>query len=585
MSFLGQVFIFLVAALAIVPLLHRLGLSSVIGYLLAGVLIGPSGFALINGSGEVLHFAEYGIILLLYIIGLELQPKRLWVMRGAVFGLGSLQIIVTSAILFLALLALKFSVSAALLLGFSLALSSTAFVLQLLGEKKELNYAHGRAAFGVLLFQDMAVIPVIAFLSIAGAEGSGLKLTAIAAVIAGLILARFLLRPLLHIVAATGIHELFIAASLAIVCGFSLAMQMAGLSMGLGAFIAGMLVADSEYRHQLETDVMPFKGLLLGLFFIAVGMSANLALIVQTPLTIIGLTVGLIAIKILVMIPLGIIYGLDKNSLLRTAVILSQGGEFAFVLLTIAARGALISEPHMETAVLVVTLSMATTPFLVNGLERLLATAKDDRPFDAMPSASPAVIIAGFGRFGQMIGRILSTQQISYTALDSNPMQVDLVREFGNEAYFGDATRLDLLKNAGIADANAIVIALNNVEASVKLVETLRESYPNLTIFARAKNRQHEIKLRGLGAHQVIRDTLLSSLYLAETLLTSIGRSPEDAADIVARFKEHDKRTIEKQAAVVHDMNAFKQTSMDAAAELKQLFLDDKKSSSEAKIE
>ncbi len=578
MEFLKELFIFLVAALAVVPVLNRLGLSSVIGYLVAGILIGPSVLGLIDDADSVLHFAELGVVLLLFIIGLELQPRRLWVMRQAVFGLGTAQVFVVAAVLCLAMyLVLGIELMPAAVLGFSLALSSTAFVLQLLGEKKELNFAHGRAAFGVLLFQDVIVIPALVILSMLGGDGqSSVSLTAVAAVIALVVAARFLLRPILRIIASTGVHELFIAAGLTIVCGAAIAMYQAGLSMGLGAFIAGMLVADSEYRHQLETDVMPFKGLLLGLFFIAVGMSADLSLLTSEPIMIIGLTLALVALKIVVLLPMAMIYGLNKANALRTGVILSQGGEFAFVLLTVAVGAAVIPAQYMEVSILVVTISMATTPFLMMALEALLQSGEDDRDFDDMSESEGPIIIAGFGRFGQIIGRVLTTQQQPFTALDASPGQVDFVREFGNEVFYGDATRLDLLQNAGIAEARALVLTLGDIEDSVHIIEIIKERYPDLPIFARARNRQHEIKLRELGVHFVIRETLLSSLELSRELLSLLDLDPR-AVDI---FKAHDEEALEKQAAVIHDPKAYRQTTIDVAQELQQLFGEDKSETS-----
>lgn len=577
MDFLKELFIFLVAALAVVPLLNRLGLSSVIGYLVAGILIGPSVLGLIDNAESVLHFAELGVVLLLFIIGLELQPRRLWVMRHAVFGLGTAQVFVVAAVLALAMLLAGIEFTPAIVLGFSLALSSTAFVLQLLGEKKQLNHAHGRAAFGVLLFQDVIVIPALVILSMLGEEGHGsVSLTAVGAVIALAVAARFLLRPVLRIVAATGVHELFIAAGLAIVCGAAIAMYQAGLSMGLGAFIAGMLVADSEYRHQLETDVTPFKGLLLGLFFIAVGMSADLSLLTSEPLMILGLTVALVTLKTLVLLPMTLVYGLGREDGFRSSIILSQGGEFAFVLLTVAVGASVIPAEYMEISILVVTLSMATTPFLMMALEAALSRGEVKRDFDDMSHSEGPIIIAGFGRFGQIVGRVLTMQHQPFTALDASPGQVDFVREFGNEVFYGDATRLDLLQNAGVADARALVLTLSDIEDSIHIAEMLRERYPALPILARARNRQHEIKLRELGVHYVIRETLLSSLDLSRELLSVLSLNPDDV-DI---FKAHDEEALQKQAVVIHDEKAYRQTTMDVADELQQLFGEDKTTSS-----
>ncbi len=571
MTFLIDLFVFLAAALLIVPLLSRLGLSSVIGYLLAGILIGPSALGVIGNPEEILHFAEIGVVLLLFIIGLELQPRRLWVMRKNVFGVGVAQVVLASVALgAICWAALSLPAGSASVIGFALALSSTAFVLQLLAEQKALNQPHGRAAFGVLLFQDIAVIPALVIVSALGSSGAtSFSWLSLALVIGLIVAARFLLKPVLRFIAATGIHELFIAASLAIVSGAALAMYAAGLSMGLGAFIAGMLVADSEYRHQLETDVMPFKGLLLGLFFIAVGMSADIQLLTDAPLMIFGLTAALVLVKTLVLLPVLRLTSMSGADSFRTAVVLSQGGEFAFVLLTVAASAALVTPEQTATAVLVVTLSMATTPFLMQGLERYINRAGDKREFDSMEDEPAApVIIAGFGRFGQIVGRILSSQGHPFTALDANPGRVDFVREFGNEVYYGDATRLDMLRNAGIDNARAIVIALEDINASVRIAEMLKETFPGLKIYARALNRQHEITLRDIGVDYVIRDTLLSSLELTRNLFSSLGLD----ADVVDTFKAHDELTLQKQAAVAHDPQAFKQTTVEASAELKSLF-------------
>lgn len=579
MSFLTEVLVFLIAAIVVVPLCRRLGLSSVLGYLGAGLLIGPGGIGAIDDAQGVLHFAEIGVVLLLFIIGLELQPRRLWVMRKAVFGLGTAQVGVTTLAIAAPLYwGAGLAPAVAMLVGFALALSSTAFVLQLLGEQRKLIHPHGRAAFGVLLMQDVAVIPVIAALTILtptvdGAHGpGGPDPLAITLVIAGLVAARFTLRPALRIVASTGIHELFVAAGLAIVVGAAVAMQAAGLSMGLGAFIAGMIVADSEYRRQLETDVMPFKGLLLGLFFMAVGMSANLALLAEAPAQILGLTLALVAIKFLVLVPLARGHGLARDEAIRAAAVLSQGGEFAFVLLSAGAAAALITTATLDLAVLVVTLSMVSTPAVVGALERFLRKDETERPFDEIDEPDNPVIIAGFGRFGQITARILTMRHIPFTALEVNPSQVDFVRSFGNEIYFGDATRLDLLRTANVAEARALVLAIDDVEASVKVAGLVRETCPNVTILARARNRHHELQLREVGVKHVVRETLFSSLELTETLLGHLGSTSDEAAQAVQAFLEHDLATLEKQAAVFHDERAFRQTARDAAEELEQLF-------------
>lgn len=582
MGFLTEALIFLVAAIVVVPICRRLGLSSVLGYLGAGLLIGPGGLGAVGAPVEVLHFAEIGVVLLLFIIGLELQPRRLWVMRKAVFGLGTAQVLATTVViaaLLRGVFGLAWSVAGGV--GFALALSSTAFVLQLLGEQRKLNHAHGRAAFGVLLLQDVAVIPAIAVLTLmtpesgAGHDHGGPDPLALAVVLTGLAIARFTLRPALRFIASTGIQELFVAAGLAIVVGAALAMEFAGLSMGLGAFIAGMLVADSEYRKQLETDVMPFKGLLLGLFFMAVGMSTDLALLAESPGLVLGLTFALVVVKSLVLLPIGRWHGLAMDEALRAAVVLSQGGEFAFVLLSAGAAASLIPSATVDLAVLVVTLSMATTPLLVALVERGLRRDAAVRPFDEIDEPENPVIIAGFGRFGQITARVLSMRGIPFTALEASPTQVDFVRRFGNEIYFGDATRLDLLQAAHVAQARAFVLAIDDVEASVKVAAMVRATCPKVTILARARNRHHELQLRELGIEHVVRETLYSSLQLTQSLLAQLGSPPEEAARIVEAFRVHDRATLERQAAVFNDEQAYRQTTIEAAEELKQLFAAD----------
>ena len=582
MSFLVEALVFLGAALVVVPICKRLGLSSVLGYLGAGLLIGPPLLAIVGAADETLHFAELGVVLLLFIIGLELHPKRLWVMRQLVFGLGTLQLAVTALAIGGLLLLAGLPMATALLLGFALALSSTAFVLQLLGEQKRLATPHGRAAFGTLLLQDLAVIPGIAILNLLAADvgaahADEIEAWEIAAVIVGTAAARFVLRPLLRIIASTEIQELFTAASLALVVGAALAMAEAGLSMGLGAFVAGMIVADSEYRHQLETDVNPFKGLLLGLFFIAVGMSVNLGLLFTETALIVSLTLALIAIKALVLVPLCLWQGLDRKEAVRGALVLAQGGEFAFVLLTAGLAAGLVDQQTKDLAVLIVTLSMALTPLITALGERAMrGKATRDRPFDDIAADDEVgVVIAGFGRVGQIVGRVLTMHHIPFTALDANPSHVDFVRKFGNETYYGDARRLDVLKAAGVGKARALLVAIDNEEASEQIVREVKLTFPAVKVFARANTRHHELVLREAGVDFVLRDTLLSSLEIAGEILEALGLSAEQAGRVVGRFREHDAETLERQAEVFHDDEAFRQATMSAEDELRQLFAAD----------
>jgi monovalent cation:proton antiporter-2 (CPA2) family protein len=584
MTFLLDALIFMAAALIVVPIGKRLGLSPVLGYLLAGVLIGPGGIELIGDADGVLHFAEIGVVFLLFIIGLELQPSRLWVMRKEVFGLGTAQVILTTAgiaVLIHVFIGMTWTQSS--ILGFALALSSTAFVLQLLTEQKQLMAPYGRAAFGILLLQDIAVIPglaVISLLGVSAASSQNINWSMLGLVVIGLVASRFLLRPVLRFIAATGIDELFAAGGLLLVLGAALAMNAAGISMGLGAFIAGMMVADSEYRHQIETDILPFKGLLLGLFFIAVGMSADLHLLASEPIQVLGATLALVLLKAALMYPVARVRGLDHAEAIRTSVVLSQGGEFAFVLLTAAASAALLPVSVAEFVILVVTLSMVTTPFLMKFLKRLIQSGKtEDRPFDEMAGHEHPVVIAGFGRVGQIVARVLNMHHIPFTALEANPKQVDFVRQYGSDIYYGDASRLDSLRAAKVPQAKIFVLTLEDIEQSVKIAEIVHRQWPQVLLLVRARNRHHEMMLREIGVQFVIRDTLLSTLELSKMMLVGLGRSPEAAAKAVDAFRLHDAETLLKQAAVFRDETAFRQTTLEAADELKLLFSEDAASS------
>ena len=582
MSAIAQGLVFLLAALVMVPLGRRLGLSSVLGYLAAGIAIGPSGLDVAGDASATLHFAELGVVLLLFIIGLELQPRRLWVMRRLVFGLGTAQVAaVTAAIGATAWLLLEFTPTQAVLLGFALSLSSTAFVLQLLAERKELNAAHGRAAFGVLLLQDLAVIPAIAVLVLLAPQpasaGDGPSLLwGPLFLMLGLTAARLLLRPALRIIAGTGIHELFTAAALAMVLGAAIATEQLGLSIGLGAFLAGMLVADSEYRHQLETDLTPFKGLLLGLFFMAVGMSVDLALLLREPLAMLGLAAALMLLKTAVLLPLGRLAGLGWRASARLSVTLSQGGEFAFVLLGAGVTAQLLGVDDAARCILVVTLSMALTPLAIGAVERLLARRTEaPRAFDTIADHDHPVLLLGFGRVAQIVGRVLTMRGIPFTALDGSPTQIDFVRAFGNDVFYGDPTRLDLLRTAQVEKARVVLIAVDEPDAALRIATMLREHFPDVRICARARDRYHALQLREVGVHQVVRETLHSSLELARTVLEELDVDPVEAARSVRTFRDHDARTLERQAAVFHDEAAYRQAAMDSALELQQLFAED----------
>jgi len=585
MNFLPQVLVFLIAACIAVPLSRKSGFGSVLGYLIAGVVIGPWCLRLITGVNAILNFSEIGVVLLLFIIGLELQPSRLWVLRRTVFGMGAVQVLVSTALLTLAARALGLELVPALVAGFGLSLSSTAFVLQMLAEKKQLMDHHGRAAFGILLFQDIAAIPVLALLRLMhGGEPLHpahflASLIIIVTVVAALVLGgRLLLRPLFRFVVQFGNPEIFTATALLIVIGAGLIANAAGLSMGLGAFIAGMLLADSSYRHELEADLEPFKGLLLGLFFLAVGMSVNLGVLVKIPLIVIGVVAGMLALKGVVLYLMGKLYKLPRPAPRMLAFDLSLGGEFAFVIFNSAAGYHIFTQSLVDLLNLAVTLSMAATPLLVLFNEKIIQRFQvENAPpeFDRIDEPGNPVIIAGFGRFGQVVGRMLRMKKIPFTALEADHEQVDVIRRFGNKIYYGDASRLDLLRAAKAEQAKFLVLAIDDVEASVRAAAMVRKHFPNLTILARARNRYHAHLLMELGVKVIVRETLFSSLRLAADLLQKLGLSAQETTSTVEMFQTYDEALLQRQFAVFRDENKLIQTSKEAAKELEQLLTED----------
>lgn len=587
MNFLPEVAVFLLAACLAVPLSRKSGFGSVLGYLVAGVVIGPWGLRLITGVSTILDFADLGVVLLLFIIGLELQPSRIWVMRKNVFGMGALQVVVTSLVLAAAAHYLGLATVPALVAGFGLSLSSTAFVLQMLGEKQQLAMQHGRAAFGILLFQDVAAIPVLALIGVFYGDGSsepghiGMKLLIIAAVLTVMALGnRIVLRLLFRLVTQFGNPEIFTASALLIVIGAGLVASSIGLSMGLGAFIAGVLLADSSYRHEFEANIEPFKGLLLGLFFMAVGMSVNLGLIRETPLTVAGVVVGLLAIKMATLYGVGRVFGMPGSASRDLAFVLPAGGEFAFVLFNVAAGYKLFSQPLTDLLNVAVTLSMAATPFLVLFNERLLQKfAKENKEpeFDRIDEPANPVIIAGFGRFGQVVGRLLRMQQIPFTALEADAEQIETIRRFGSKVYYGDASRLELLRAAKADQSKYLVLAIDGIEASVRTAEMVHKHFPNLKVLARARNRHHAHLLREQGVEVIVRETLYSSLKLTEDLLQELGMSQAEIAHTLEMFEKHDAELLMRQYAVFRDEAKLVQTSKEAAEELELLLEEDRR--------
>ena len=581
MTLLTESLVFLAAAVICVPIIRLLGFGSVLGYLAAGILIGPFCFAFISDVDHILHFAELGVVFLLFVVGLELKPARLWVMRRMVFGLGALQVLASAALIGFIAWLLGLTMTAAIVVGFILALSSTAFVLQMLAEKKQLGSLHGRAAFSILLFQDLAAIPLIALLPMLG-QGAGANsgfdvtqlLMTVLLLLALIVGGRLVLRPILQVVARSEIPEIFTATALLVVISSALLMDTAGMSMVLGAFIAGMLLAESEYRHQLEADIAPFKGLLLGLFFIAVGMSVNLGLLMEIPGRVAVIVLLLTAAKGAVLFALARRFGMcDARAATKLAAALSQGGEFAFVLLAIAAAQGVLEQALIDELILAVVVSMMLTPLLYWLAERAGARVAEEeaREFDVPENPENDVIIAGFGRVGQIVGRMLTVTGKPFTALERDSVQVDFVRRYGSIVHYGDAARLDILRAAGAANARVFVLAIGDMEESLHIAESVSRHFPNLLIVARARNRRHAHKLMDLGVKHIFRETLLSSLAMSEIVLESLGRTPEEAHALVSAFQEHDEKLLREQHAIHDSEEKLIQSSRETLAELESL--------------
>ncbi|NBB36284.1 monovalent cation:proton antiporter-2 (CPA2) family protein [Pseudomonas kielensis] len=578
--------VFLFAAVLTVPLAKRLQLGAVLGYLLAGVLIGPAVLGLIGNPQSVMHISELGVVLLLFIIGLELSPRRLWVMRKAVFGVGLAQVLLTASVIgVLAFYLFGQKLNSAIVLGLGLALSSTAFGLQSLAERKELTSPHGRLAFAILLFQDIAAIPLIAMVPLlAGGNATttpaedlnhGLQvLGSIAVVVVG---GRYLLRPVFRIVAKSGLPEVSTATALLVVIGTAWLMDEVGISMALGAFLAGLLLADSEYRHELEAQIEPFKGLLLGLFFMSVGMGANISLLFSAPVAVLGLTVLLISLKLPMLYLVGrMAGGLNRVSAVRLGIVLAAGGEFAFVVFKIGRDQGLFDARLYDLQVLTITLSMAVTPLLLLLCARLakpkvepVAVPPHLREID---TDTPRVVIAGMGRMGQIVARILRAQKIRFVALDTSVETIELSRSFGGvPVFYGDPMRPEILSAAKVEQAEFFVIATDDPDTNIKTAELVRRLYPHMKIIARARNRQHVHRLVDLGA-EAVRETFHSSLEMSRMTLIGLGLSKAQAAARIETFKQHDEQVLEAQRAIYDDAVKVLQTAQEAREELARLF-------------
>jgi glutathione-regulated potassium-efflux system ancillary protein KefC len=557
-GFLFDTMVYLAAAVLFVPLAARFKLGSVLGYLIAGCVIGPWGLKFVENPTSILHFAEFGVVLMLFLIGLELDPKRLWEIRGPVFGGGSLQLGVCGALLALGAWAVGLPWQAALVAGLALSLSSTAIAVQTMRERNVLNAPVGRGGFSVLLFQDIAAIPLVALVPmLAGGKTEGGVLAVVkvlAAILAVIVAGRYLTRPVLRYMARTGLREVFTGFSLLLVIAISELMNAVGVSMALGAFLAGVVLAGSEYRHALETDIEPFKGLLMGLFFIAVGMSINFGLVSKQPLLILALVAGLTLLKGGGLAAIAPKLGVPTPQRWLFGALLAQGSEFGFVVFGVASKARLLPGNWDEILTLVVALSMALTPLLLIASDRASArSAGAERPDDEIDHHHAPVIIAGFGRFGQIVGRLLFASGTKATVLDHDPDQIETLRKFGFPVFYGDATRPDLLQSAGAAQAKLLVIALDDVEASIQLAEVAREHFPHLKIVARARNVSHYIKLRAFKIKHIERETFEAALRIGRRSLEHLGVAPYEARERADRFRLHNVQALEDLLPVFGD--------------------------------
>jgi glutathione-regulated potassium-efflux system ancillary protein KefC len=578
---------YLSAAVIMVPLSRALGLGAVIGYLAAGILIGPWGAGLITDAEAILHFSEFGVVLLLFLVGLELSPKRLWALRKSIFGLGGGQLLLSFALLLPLFYLVGFEWKTAVVGGLALALSSTAMALQILQEKNLLPTKAGQNGFAILLCQDLAVIPILALipLLVAGAAATGepgwlAAMKAIGVIAGVIVIGHYALHYILRLIAKTEMQEIFTAFTLLLVIGIAVLMELVGLSMALGTFLAGLLLADSEYRHALETVVDPFKGLLMGLFFLAVGMSIDFGLLAQKPWLILLLVVALVILKGIVLFVLGRLAGNPKCQNGFFTILLSQGGEFGFVIFSVATAGSVIPVEDANLLILVVALSMLTTPFMMvlndRFIEPRFAETVGEMPADEIDDHDNPVIIAGFGRFGQIIGRLLHAHGIGVTLLDHDPDHIERVRLFGFKVFFGDAARLDLLHAAGADKAKLLVIAVDDRESANHIAQLARQHFPELKIIARGWDMTHMFDYLDMGITDVYRETFDSALSAGEASLRILGYDTEEVHSAAERFREHDLEVIRRMHAVRdHGTEALASTSKELREELAALFEED----------
>lgn len=578
----SQAIVYLVAAILAVPIAKRLGLGSALGYLLAGVIIGPFILGLVGEEGQdVMHFAEFGVVLMLFLVGLELEPSLLWRMRGPIIGLGGSQVVLTALIIGFIGYGLGLAWQSALAIGLIFALSSTAIVLQTLKEKGWMKTAAGRGGFSVLLFQDIAVIPMLAvlpFLTIPElrqeatdlvtqgmvSERPGwLRALLILGIVAGIAISgRFLMRPVFRWIAATRVHELFFATALTLVVGITLGMEFVGLSPALGAFLAGVVLAESEYRHELEATIEPFKGLLLGLFFMAVGASIDFNIVAAEPVAVMALVFGLIAVKFIVLLILGRLFRLNLADNLMFAFVLAQGGEFAFLLFSYATENRVLTKELANMLIVVVVLTMAATPLFIIAYDRWIRPRFTDcvsveGEDEEMEQQETPVIVAGYGRFGQIVSRMLTADGIQTTLLDHDSFQIEMTGRFGYKVFYGDAGRVELLKAAGADEASLLVIAIDDRDKAVQMVISARQFFPQLKVLARAYDRSHAYELMEAGADVITRETFGSALMMGEEALKLLGYEESQAYRVMRTFKKHDEQGLKKLYEVWGDDHAY----------------------------
>ncbi len=583
-SWLTGTLVYLAAAVLAVPIAKFAGLGSIIGYLAAGILIGPAALGLVTNPQDMLHFSEFGVVLMLFLVGLELEPKRLWALRKPIFGWGSVQLFGSAAVMFAVAVAAGLDPTVAVVAALGLGLSSTAIGLGVLNERGLMTTGSGQSVLSVSLLQDVAAIPILALLPLladgaahpsggGGWLGAAKALGVIAAIVFG---GRLLIRPLLRWIANSRTPEIFTAASLLLVVATAALMQTVGLSMALGAFLAGVLLAESEYRRELETDLEPFKGLLLGLFFIAVGMTIDFATVLQRPLLVAGIVAGFLVVKAAVLWAMARAMPLPRPERPVFVILLAQGGEFGFVVFQTAAQAGVIDAKVSSLLVAAVAISMLVTPLLLVAADRWLIPRIAGQTKRRLPELQEpqnrAVIIAGFGRYGQVVGRTLYANGIKPTVLDTDAEQIEAMRRFGWRVFYGDATRLDLLRTAGAATAKVLVLAIDDVAQSVETAKMVRENFPALRIVARARNVQHYFELADLGVTLIERETLDSALMSARSVLEELGWLPHQARTLALRFRRHNVEQLLKMAPHRHDEARLISTAKQGRQQLEELF-------------